>query len=89
MGGLVVEITGEVVQAVAGLKKMKGVMPHCIGIKTGKCGRRGLQEALPFEEDLPAIEVIKWKDIYEKMEHCLDRCELVAHVLESIVLKNS
>jgi uncharacterized protein Yka (UPF0111/DUF47 family) len=92
MGGLVVEITGEVVQAVAGLKKMKGVMPHCIVIKKlENAGDVVFHDALGslFENEMPAIEVIKWKDIYENMEHCLDRCELVAHVLESIVLKNS
>jgi uncharacterized protein len=92
MGGLVVEATGEVVQAVAGLKKMKGVMRHCISIKKlENAGDAVFHDALAslFEEKATAVEVIKWKDIYENMERCLDRCELVAHVLESIVLKNS
>jgi predicted phosphate transport protein (TIGR00153 family) len=35
------------------------------------------------------LEVIKWKDIYEHMEECIDQCEVVAHVLESVVLKHS
>lgn len=92
MGGLIVGATEEVVQAVAGLKKMKGVIPHCIVIK--KLENEAdvvFHSALGslFENGMPAIEVIKWKDIYENMEHCMDRCELVAHVLESIVLKNS
>ena len=34
-----------------------------------------------------AIEVIKWKEIYETMESVTDRCEDVANVIEGIVLK--
>jgi uncharacterized protein Yka (UPF0111/DUF47 family) len=42
-----------------------------------------------FRERIDAIDVIKWKDIYENMEGCIDQCEAVAHVLESVVLKHS
>ena len=35
------------------------------------------------------LEVIKWKEIYEKLEVGIDRCEDVANVLEGIVLKNA
>ena len=40
-------------------------------------------------DDLPAIEVIKWKDVYDNMERSIDSCVAVAHVLESVVLKHS
>jgi uncharacterized protein Yka (UPF0111/DUF47 family) len=33
--------------------------------------------------------VIKWKEIYDNLEHAVDECEDVANVLESISLKNS
>jgi uncharacterized protein len=36
-----------------------------------------------------AIEVIKWKEIFDNLEHAVDECEDVANVLESISLKNS
>jgi uncharacterized protein Yka (UPF0111/DUF47 family) len=35
------------------------------------------------------IEIIKWKDLYEEIESATDRCEDVANVLESIVLKHA
>jgi predicted phosphate transport protein (TIGR00153 family) len=35
------------------------------------------------------LEVIKWKEIYDTLEHAVDECEDVANVLESISLKNS
>lgn len=36
-----------------------------------------------------ALEVIKWKEVYDNLEHAVDECEDVANVLESISLKNS
>jgi predicted phosphate transport protein (TIGR00153 family) len=35
------------------------------------------------------LEVIKWKEIYDNLEHAVDECEDVANALESISLKNS
>lgn len=35
------------------------------------------------------LEVIKWKEIFDNLEHAVDECEDVANVLESIALKNS
>ncbi|MGH9317711.1 MAG: DUF47 domain-containing protein [Thermoanaerobaculia bacterium] len=92
MGGLVVAATGELVEAVSDLRKMKGVIAHCIAIK--KLENEGdavFHDAVAslFTDQMPAIEVIKWKDIYENMERCMDQCEAVAHVLESVVLKNT
>ena len=42
-----------------------------------------------FEHDEPAIEVLKWKEIYDSLEEAIDECEDVSNVLESIALKNS
>ena len=36
-----------------------------------------------------AIEVMKWKEVYDTLERALDKCEDVANVLEGIALKNS
>ena len=89
---IIVEITGELVEAVAALQRRKGVVERCIGIK--QLENRGdvvYQEAVAslFADEIPAIDVIKWKDVYENMEACIDQCEAVAHVLESVVLKHS
>ncbi len=40
-----------------------------------------------FEGGTDAIEVIKWKELYETMESVTDRCEDVVNVIEGIVLK--
>ena len=89
---LIVTTTGELVEAVSHLRQQKGVMASCIRIKQLENeGDVVYQEAVAslFRGDLPAIEVIKWKDVYENMEGCVDKCEAVAHVLESVVLKHS
>jgi predicted phosphate transport protein (TIGR00153 family) len=35
------------------------------------------------------LTVIKWKDIYEKLEAAIDRCENVANIIESVIIKNA
>jgi uncharacterized protein len=42
-----------------------------------------------FDEEPNAIELIKWKELYEVLEAAVDKAEDVADVLESIVLKSS
>jgi uncharacterized protein len=89
---IIVKTTGELVEAVSHLRLQKGVMERCIQIK--KFENEGdvvYHDAIAslFSENLPAIEVIKWKEVYDNMERCIDQCVAVAHVLESVVLKHS
>jgi predicted phosphate transport protein (TIGR00153 family) len=42
-----------------------------------------------FEGQPDALEVIKWKELYDMIERAIDQCEDVANTLESISLKNS
>lgn len=42
-----------------------------------------------FETETNAVEIIKWKEVYEHVETAIDKCEDVANVLEQIVLKHS
>ena len=88
----IVQITAEMVEAVSALRKQKGVVEHCIRMKQlENQGDVAYHEAVAslFAGQIAPIEVIKWKDIYENMEGCIDQAEAVAHVLESVVLKHS
>jgi uncharacterized protein len=92
LSAIIVEVTREMVEAVAELKKQKGVIEHCIRMKQYENeGDVAYQEAVGslFRQSIPPIEVIKWKDVYDQMEGCIDQSEAVAHVLESVVLKHS
>jgi uncharacterized protein len=42
-----------------------------------------------FERPNDVLEVIKLKEIYEKLESAVDRCEDVANVIQSVVLRHS
>ena len=41
-----------------------------------------------FEGTPNALDVIKWKELYDNIEHAIDECEDVLNVLESVALKN-
>ena len=42
-----------------------------------------------FVEEKDPLEIIKWKEIIEHMEHTLDACEDVANIIEGVVSKNA
>lgn len=42
-----------------------------------------------FRSELDPLTVIKWKDIYEKLEAAVDRCENVANIIESVIIKHT
>jgi predicted phosphate transport protein (TIGR00153 family) len=92
MSDVVVRITAEMVQGVERLAGRKGVIEHCIAIKKleneGDVSYHDAVAAL-FAAEIPVLDVIKWKDIYENLERSVDACEAVAHILESTVWKSS
>lgn len=42
-----------------------------------------------FENETNSILLIKWKDIYEKLEEATDNCQTVANILEGLIMENS
>jgi uncharacterized protein len=42
-----------------------------------------------FRMDIPVIEVIKWREIYQYFENSLDACEDLANIVEGVVMKNA
>ena len=53
-------------------------------------GDRVLREALAslFEAGIDPMLVIRWKDIFERLEDAVDATETVSNILEGIVIKN-
>jgi uncharacterized protein Yka (UPF0111/DUF47 family) len=71
-------------------KNYSHVQEYCIEInRLENRIDRDFRDALGklFDEVKDPILIIKWKDIYEHLEDAADRCEDVANVIESIVLK--
>ena len=42
-----------------------------------------------FHQENDPLTVLKWKEIYEKLEAAVDRCENVANIIESVMIKHS
>jgi len=85
-------MVGVLAEGVGRLKKGDDVMRFCIEAK--KLEEEGdalYHEALGqmFETERDALEVIKWKEIYDNLERTLDESEDVANDLESITIKHA
>ena len=48
--------------------------------------RRGFREP---ETEKNAVDILKWSNIYERLEACFDTCESIAYTAEEILLKNT
>ncbi len=82
----------ELCQAIRLLEKLEGLEPYWIKIHTFENeGDDIFREALGelFDDSLDPVEIIKWKDIYEKLELAIDRCEDVANIIERITIKHA
>jgi predicted phosphate transport protein (TIGR00153 family) len=42
-----------------------------------------------FEEEKDAVEILKWRDLYERLERATDRTMDVANIMEAIVLEHA
>jgi uncharacterized protein len=54
-------------------------------------GDRITREAIAslFDNGIDPMVVIRWKDIFERLEEAIDATEHVANILEGVVIKNS
>jgi predicted phosphate transport protein (TIGR00153 family) len=89
---ILVRITGTVASAVHNMRKFKGLDDYFEEIqRTEKEGDQIHRRAVAqlFSGHFKAMEVLKWKDLYEEAEHAIDACERVANTLEQIVLKHA
>lgn len=92
MAQIILRCTEQVVAAVNTLEKTDSILGHCIEInRLENEGDRISRSAIAqlFEHERDPIVIIKWKEIYEALEGAIDRCEDVANVLESVVLKSA
>lgn len=84
--------TGEIRAAVSQLEKQDRILDHCIEInRLENEGDQKVRAAIAhlFEEEKNPTEIIKWKELFEVLEIATDKCEDVANVLESVVLKSA
>src|SRR5690606_9639347 len=95
MADLILEATEDVAKAVhelRNLKNIRNITDSCVRInsienKADYIFDKAVAELFEFEKD--AIVLIKYKEVLSAMETATDRCEDVANVLESILVKNA
>ena len=76
--------------AVSLLAERKQAQVHCIELKRlEEEGDRAYYDGLTmlFAEEPEVIELLKWKELYDRLEEAQDRSARVAHLLESITIK--
>lgn len=86
--GLAMEINS----AVSMLSKPDGLNQHIVEIhrlenEADDIYFRAIGEL--FQTATDPMTVIKWKELYEILENATDRCESVANIVESIILKHT
>lgn len=89
---LVVRSSEAIEKALKNLKKFDGLQPFLVEIHTLENQAdqitRGLVAKLFQNGNADVVNLIKWKEIYARLEHTADRCEDVANVIEDIAVKN-
>ena len=92
MAGILERAGSEILKSIADISKRQKMMEHGRTIKLleeeGDALYAKAVGAL-FDRELPAIEVLKWKEIFDALEEAIDECEDVSNALESIAVKNS
>jgi predicted phosphate transport protein (TIGR00153 family) len=95
LADLLVECAREITLLMPMLRNMKNaetIKQHCGKIydleNEGDLIMRNALAKL-FKEEQDAITLIKWKELYERLEKATDRCEAVASIVQSIVIEAS
>jgi predicted phosphate transport protein (TIGR00153 family) len=78
--------------ALAGMRDIGGLSPHLVEVnRLENEGDRIVRAALAalFHGGIDPMVVIRWKDVYERLEQAIDSCEHAAHILEGLVVKQA
>ena len=86
------KLADEIHGAVSHLKSAKGMEQHLLDIQrlendADEVYFRAMANL--FKNVTDAVQIIKWKELYEILENGTDRCESVGNIIESIVLKHN
>ena len=92
LAGILVEAAREIEQAMPRMRSFEPISHYVVEIhRLENDGDRVSREAVAslFETGIDPMVVIRWKDIFDRLEGAIDAAEHVADVLESVVIKNA
>src|SRR3712207_5078674 len=82
----------QVAEALPRLRGFKDLSHYTVEInRLENDGDRIVREAIAslFDNGIDPMVVIRWKDIFERLENAIDATEHTANILEGIIIKNS
>jgi len=91
MTKILLESCRQIAEALPLLKGFQDISRHTIEInRLENDGDRLTREAIAalFDNGIDPMVVIRWKDLYERLEDAIDSTEDVANIMEGIVIKN-
>jgi predicted phosphate transport protein (TIGR00153 family) len=91
MARILHQSTRAIADAIPRLRTFKDIHQFTVEVnRLENEGDRVLREALAalFEHGIDPMLVIRWKDIFERLEDAIDSTERAANILEGIVIKN-
>ncbi len=80
-----------IVHAMRSMKNARLILDACVEINTlENAGDVVLRTTIAglFDNEKDVFELIKWKEIFERLEEAIDVCEDVSNIAEGIVLKH-
>jgi uncharacterized protein len=92
MAHILLQSTRQIAEAMPRLRKFDDISHYTVEIhRLENDGDRTSREAIAslFDAGVDPMVVIRWKDIFERLEEAVDATERVADVLGAIVIKNS
>ncbi|MGH9481680.1 MAG: DUF47 domain-containing protein [Terriglobales bacterium] len=90
LGRILAAQVQEIAAALALLQRPDGILRHCIEINRLEDDADRIARAsigMLFEKEANPVALIKQKELYEVLELATDKCEDVANIIETIVLK--
>jgi predicted phosphate transport protein (TIGR00153 family) len=89
--GILLQACRQIAEAMPRMRDFRDISHYTVEInRLENDGDRVCREAIAslFDTGIDPMVVIRWKDIFERLEDAIDATEHVANVLEAIVIKN-
>jgi len=86
------DASGQIAEAIPNLRGFRDISRYTVEVnRLENEGDRITREAVAslFDGGIDPMVVIRWKDIFERLEAAIDAAERAANIIEGIVIKNS
>ena len=86
------QATEQIALAIPRLRGFRDISEHTLEVhRLENAGDRIVRGAIAslFEAGIDPMVVIRWKDLFERLEHAIDATERAADILDGIVIKNA